>query len=217
MPDTFTSRLNLLKAAGTSLIKVQQQIDDAFDIVDSAVGVWDCTAATHPTTNLFNGKLIREVDTGNVLRYDLPNLTWQCISGPLCFVSHTPLGAVLPAAPSTWAVVAMPTEYIDTQNMHDAAVNNSRITVSQTGYYEVKGKVVGSSTATYGSRIYVNGAAIGISESYGSMNTGSFAYSYSETISYVNAGAYFELWANATIASATLYATTSLTVKFLRP
>ena len=102
MPDTLTSRLKLLKAAGTSLIKVKEQIADAYDIIDDSVGIWDCTAATRPVTNLYNGKLIREVDTGFILRYDLPSLTWKVLS-----TDNSPRGTIGYLASSTSPTVTV--------------------------------------------------------------------------------------------------------------
>ena len=75
--STLTTRLSLLKAAGTDLVNVLTQIANALDKLDDALGVFTCTAATHPVVNLFDGRLIRETDTGKVLRYDAVAVEWK--------------------------------------------------------------------------------------------------------------------------------------------
>ena len=216
MPDTITSRLKLLKAAGTSLIKVKEHIDDAFDIIDDSVGIWDCTAATHPVTNLFNGKLIREVDTGNILRYDLPSLTWICIVGPLCHLTPT-TPQNTSAAAGTFVAVACNTEVYDTNNMHDNAVNNTRITAPVSGYYRVTGKVYGGGAVTMGAQIYLNGVAIADTLMWVAFPAGTFPLALTTSTIYLIAGQYIELFAASTSASVPLGAQGFFEAQFVRP
>ena len=74
--STLSTRLSLLKAAGTDLVNVLTQLANALDKIDDSVGVYNCTAATHPVVNLFDGRLIRETDTGDILRYDAVTVGW---------------------------------------------------------------------------------------------------------------------------------------------
>jgi hypothetical protein len=89
--SALTTRLKLLKGVGTDFVKVKDDISDAFDILDDVVGLFPCTSGTRPVTNLVDGRLIRESDTGNILRYDLGTAAWVQVSSAGAWTSWVPV------------------------------------------------------------------------------------------------------------------------------
>lgn len=75
MVNPNTPRLGLIRPDGPEFVNVDL-LNSNSDVLDVSVGVSDCTAATRPVTNLFDGRIIYETDTGKVLRYDVGTTSW---------------------------------------------------------------------------------------------------------------------------------------------
>jgi hypothetical protein len=73
--STLTTRLQMLKPDGTDNINRINQLNNNWSILDSAVGVTECTSVTRPATP-FPGQILRETDTLNVKFRNAANSAW---------------------------------------------------------------------------------------------------------------------------------------------
>src|SRR5690348_11512309 len=56
------------------------EVNANFTSLDQNLPMFACTSTTRPTTNLYNGRLIKETDTNRIMSYDLPNNKWVNVS-----------------------------------------------------------------------------------------------------------------------------------------
>lgn len=94
---------------------------------------------------------------------------------------------------TTLTALSFDTESFDTNTYHDTSTNNTRLTVSETGYYKIYGIVSTTSNAVTRAQIRLNGstvlAGVGAGNAGASIDNGV----YVETIHYLNSGDYVEL------------------------
>jgi hypothetical protein len=142
MMSSLTTRLNLLKAAGTDLVNVATQIDNAFDILDDVVGIFRCTAATHPVTNLVDGRMIYETDTNKFLRYDAVLVSWVNILPKLSHAEFT--AAIVGAVNGThYTQIGIPVAVAApaTNDSTFVVVAGNTLVIAQPGLYSVIAKI----------------------------------------------------------------------------
>ncbi len=79
---------------------------------------------------------------------------------PHCMAVQTAAQGI---AHNTWTTLALGGETLDTNNMHDPATNNSRVTIPFAGTYRVSGLVpfaAAAAVSRHGARVRVNGAVL---------------------------------------------------------
>lgn len=113
---------------------------------------------------------------------------------------HTPVVRVLTntdvsISDSTWTAVTWDLNNSDTSDMHDTATNNSRVTVTRSGWYEVTPVVtfVANATGEREARIAVDGSNIGRTNVYGVTDASIPTTMYPKWLGYLNAGQYVEV------------------------
>lgn len=141
------------------------------------------------------------------ITYGYFGTVWAPFSGALagCRVTTNVAGATTPATPGQFAIVPWATSTYDPQAMHSNTVNNSRITVPWSGYYRIKGKLSFSTGATGALQIAISNAPLAETTTYVQFATGAFADPCADTVVFLTAGQYVEIWMGSTTASISLF------------
>jgi len=143
--------------------------------------------------------LISAPADGEVLTYEAASKKWKNkpgAAGPSMDKARIWNTANWTVPTSTSFPLTFNSENYDTDNLHDPAVNPSRITVNDAGYYLVLGCICYAPNATGIRRayIYVNGAWVSMNSVLNAGATAS-AFVVVSDVRYLNAGDYLELYA----------------------
>lgn len=97
----------------------------------------DCTSTTRPTTNLYNGRPIRETDTGREYKWDSSVNDWRIAFAPdRCRVSRNTDQTIGTSSQTTIVFdTGNATEDVDINDLHSFSSNPARITVEVPGVY----------------------------------------------------------------------------------
>lgn len=194
---SFTARVGIYQPDSTEDVDVEAHINQSFDKVEGGLGYFHCTAASRPSTNNFEGRLIFETDTKKVYQY--LNGVWQFVG---LGVHYPTLAAYYNADQSipngVFTRCNLNTLVHGSSGMWNAG-DNSRINIPITGAYEVTihttFRASGANNSRRISQGYVNGGANSPQTVINGSVNGNDVTSVNTFVRTIAAGNYFEAFA----------------------